>query len=230
MVASAIVAVAMALPTNWVMVGGLYGLFAVAPIAGAAWVAYRGHRRLAAAGFLVSAIMVNALYTWICVAPTLFVLPGLLCAWIFLFGPVIFAFGAAWTSLATKTTAVPRRSPRMAFTATIALTLLPAFTALSVWPLHLAFALARPELERLADQAAAGQSIPFPRWAGPFRLVRAAAVADSGNVGLMIDADPSGPVGFVRSRPGASRGARDPILGTDTYVELGWGWSYRVED
>ena len=53
---------------------------------------------------------------------------------------------------------------------------------------------------------------------------------NSGTVGLMIDANPNQTLGFVRSHPGAPRGVGNPIIGSDVYEELGWGWSYRGND
>src|SRR5262245_22961305 len=102
---------------------------------------------------------------------------------------------------------------------------MPCLTVLTHWPLYLAFLVVRPALDWLADRAAAGQSIGWPQWAGPFRLVRADVDPRSGHVALVIDPNPGGPSGFVRDRPGVPPGPGKLILGTDLYVELGGGWS-----
>jgi hypothetical protein len=107
---------------------------------------------------------------------------------------------------------------------------LPLATMGTLWPLRLAFLVARPALERLADGAAAGQALAGPQWAGPYRLVQSAVDPASGEVALMTDPNPSGAKGFVRVNPGIPWDRRGPILGTDLDVELGWGWEYRQDD
>lgn len=157
MIAVAAVAILMSLTVGWVLFVGVLGLV-FAALAGAEWVEHRGHRRAAAIGFWVSALLVNGLYASACTAPDDVLSALLLVVWLFIFAPTIGRIGMAWARLATEETAVPRRSPGMAWTAVIGLTLMPCLAVSTYWPLHLAFAVARPALDRLADQAAAGQS------------------------------------------------------------------------
>jgi hypothetical protein len=150
--------------------------------------------------------------------------------WFLMFSPVIGRFGVSWALLATRETAVPRRSPGSAWAAAVGLTLLPALTVISLWPLHLGFALARPAMNRLADQAAAGKLVVFPQRAGPFRVLRAVIDPISGQVGLMVEPNPSRPTGFVRVPGEEPPNVRRPIIGTELHMGLGGGWSYREDD
>jgi hypothetical protein len=70
-----------------------------------------------------------------------------------------------------------------------------------------------------------------PHWIGPFRLSESAVDSDSKMVALIIDPNPGGRTGFVRVRSESSEVDHFALLlGTDTNVELGWGWSYRQDD
>jgi hypothetical protein len=201
----------------------------LAPI-GAQWLVFRGKRHLAAFGFWSLAILTNVLYAAAGVAPDAYLLPALFIVWMVIAAPVIGSIGAAWAMLATRQGAVPRRSPPLAWLAVIALSVMPLVTLWTLWPLHLAFRTARPNLEHLADQVAAGQAPGFPRWAGLFRIAGSAVDTATGNVGLLIDPNPNGPTGFVRVSPGTSRNRAGPFGWDDLDVDLGWGWEYREED
>jgi hypothetical protein len=89
-----------------------------------------------------------------------------------------------------------------------------------------AFFTARPTLELIADEVAAGQKIVFPQRAGLFRVVGSYLDEATSSVGLMI-----GPTGFVRVCPGApTKLSSHPIIGTEVDVDLGGGWWYREDD
>jgi hypothetical protein len=199
-------------------------------VVGAQWLVFRGQWRLAAVSFWVAATLTNLLYAASCVAPDAYVLPALFLGWIFIAGPAIGGFGAAWVSLAIKQKAMPRRSSQAAWLTVIALSVMPLMTLWTLWPLHLAFLVSRPSLERLADQVATGQVSGFPRWAGLYRIAGSAVDPSTRNVGLMIDPNPNGPTGFVRMGPGASWNREGPFRWDDLGVNLGWGWEYREED
>ena len=197
---------------------------------GSWWLVRRGLRRVAGIGFWMLAIAINALYTVWCIAPGYLLVPGpFLGSWV-LAMPAIGGLGVAWGILSTRSSAIPRRLRGLAATSVVLLTALPLVTVSTLWPLRIAFLTARPGLERLANQVAAGTTVSFPQRVGVFQFAGAGFDRPSGNVGLMIDPDPSGPIGFVRTRPVPLPAERDPIHGSDLYVELGWGWSYRVED
>lgn len=229
MIAVAVVALLMALPTDCAVLVGVVGLVALA-FAGGVLIERRGYRRLAAVSFWGPAILINALYAMACLAPIMLLCFALLTGWMLFLAPVIGRFGTSWALLATRETAVPRRSPPVAWAAVTALTLLPAVTLVTFWPLRVGFLVARPTLERLADQAAAGTLVTFPVRAGPFDVVRASVEPVSGQVGLMIEPNPNRPTGFVRVRSDEPPGSRRPIIGTELNVDLGWGWSYREDD
>lgn len=229
MIAVAAVALLMSLPTGLALLVGVASFVGLAFV-GASWVEHRGLRRLAAVGFWVPAILVDILYAAVCLAPISILSGALVIGWFVLFAPVIGRFGVAWVVLATRETATPRRSREMAWAGVVVLTVLPFLTVLTFWPLRLGFLVARPTLERLADQAAAGRLVTFPNQAGPFEVLRASVDPVSGQVGLMIEPNPSRPTGFVRTRSEELPGSRRPIIGTELSVELGWGWSYREDD
>jgi hypothetical protein len=115
--------------------------------------------------------------------------------------------------------------------AVLTLTLLPAITLVSCWPLRIAFLSARPALERVADQVAAGKRVTFPQQAGLFRLGGSAIAPFSDEVTLMIDPNPSRYEGFLRIPPGGNGMARGgPISGATLQVHLGGRWWYCKEN
>lgn len=229
MIVVAIAAVLMAFRAYWAVLAFAV-VFGSPGFAWAVLIVRQGNRRAAAIGFWGPAIGVNLLYAAACTAPGGLLGTFLLIVWLSVFGPTIACIGVAWARLATRKTAVPRRSRAAAWSAVVGLLLMPCMTVSTLWPLRLAFLRARPVLDRLADQAAAGQSVGWPQWAGPYRLVRADVDPVPGHVALVIDPDPGGPSGFVRELPGARPRQGKLILGTDLEVDLGGGWSYRVED
>ncbi len=168
MIAVLIVAGVLALPlrSRWVAVVMLPLCLALF----AAWFILVGRRRrLAAIAFWGLAIPVNILFAAACTVPGLLSLV-LLYLWFFVVLPTLAGFGAVWAVLATWPGSVPQRSFGWAWIGVIALAVLPGVTSFTIWPFRLSFLAARPALERLADQVEAGQSVSFPRYAGPFRL------------------------------------------------------------
>lgn len=95
---------------------------------------------------------------------------------------------------APRTTNALRRKHRTMLTATACFAFL-LTTALTQWPLSLAFRLSHPALERLAGRVAAGEKPPA-QWAGVF-FVRQTEINRSGVVCLWLDLDPAGYTGFV---------------------------------
>jgi hypothetical protein len=197
---------------------------------GAEWLVSQGHRRVAALGFWGLAVTSNLLFAATCIAPEIHSQILLFYVSSFIVMPAIMAIGLAWCRLGTRDGLVPRRFEAAAWLSVIVLAFLPLFTILSLWPLRLGFVIARPALERLADQVAAGQTIGYPQQLGLFRIGGSRVDAASGNVGLLIDWNPSRDPGFVRVRSGTPTDVRGPIIGSDLNVELGAGWSYRGDD
>jgi hypothetical protein len=188
-------------------------------------------RQIAAIGFVGSSIVSNSLFVVASIVPDYMLMPLLKLSWMLVLLPSIGAVGTAWARLATGDNAVPRRWPSMAWALVIVLAILPAVTISTVWPLHLAFLAFRPSLERLANRVETGQPIVSPHWIGPFRLTESGVDSDLNTVGLFIDPNPGGRTGFVRVHSQTPERHRFALLvGTDTDVELGWGWSYRQDD
>jgi hypothetical protein len=196
----------------------------------ARWLIFRGHRHFASAFFWVPASLTNVLYAAACIRPDVYLLGPLFLGWLFVIMPTIAAFGPAWAILATRDGAIPQRHPLLAWFSVAVLSVLPLSTLWTLWPLHMAFLIARPALERLADRVASGQAVSFPQRAGLFRVAGAAVDPISGNVGLMVDPNSNGPTGFVRVCPGTSPNRTGPFAWDDLEVYLGWGWEYREAD
>ena len=81
----------------------------------------------------------------------------------------------------------------------VCLLFLPVSMAWTHWPLHLAFALSRGPLTRLADRVNAGESIPYPVWAGVYRISQVKRdPALPGNMMLCTSSDLEKGSGFLR--------------------------------
>jgi hypothetical protein len=188
-------------------------------------------RLTAAIGFGGLSVLSNSLYVLACINPDYMLMPLLNVAWMLVLLPAIGALGAAWAKLATQENAVRRRSPLVCWALVIVFAIMPALTFATVWPLRLAFLVFRPSLERAADRAEAGETLVSPQWVGPFRLSESAVDPSLKTVGLFIDPNPGGRTGLVRMRPYAPELDHfNLLIGTDTNVQLGWGWSYRQDD
>jgi hypothetical protein len=230
MIAVAVAAVLLALGNVWGVIAVVLSIPCLALI-GSLWLFFRGHRRVAGIVFWGLAIAINALYLVCCSAPNLYLIMPLHFASLVIAVPMIAGPGVAWVRLATREGEVPRRSGLAAGLSVFGLAMLLLLTIGTLWPLHFAFAISKPSLDRLADQVAAGKAVGFPRQAGLFRVRGAAVDPGSGDVGLMIEPHPSGPSGFVRLGTGVYRGAGAPIAGSDLRIDLGAsGWSYREDD
>jgi hypothetical protein len=199
-------------------------------VVGACLAAWR-FRRVAAVGFIGLSILSNGLYALASLYPDYILRPALGLAWIMVLCPAIVAFGTAWAKLATRAYAIPKRSPWISWSLVVVMAVMPGLTLASVWPLHLAFLAFRSSLERLADRVESGQNIDSPHWVGPFRLAESATDPELKTVGLFIDPNPGGRTGFVRMHSDSPEMDHFTLLlGTDTNVNLGWGWSYRQDD
>ena len=143
--------------------------------------------------------------------------------------PTIAGCGSSWM-LADRRRDPKKRSPRTQV-AVILFGILPSSMALTFWPLHLAFAISRPAMNRLADRVAAGMPVGFPRQVGVYTIVSAKRdIGINPDVALFVDDDPNGPSGFVRSiEPHVSFG-RDLIVPSNYSIYLSEVWDYRDED
>jgi hypothetical protein len=185
---------------------------------------------ITAIGFWSLSIPANLAYAAFCVAPDYYIVLLLLVACGVVVFPLVGGLGIAWASLATQDGGTQRRSPARAWCAVVALTLMPAATILTYWPLRLAFFATKPTLERLADEVATGRALLVPRKVGLFRI-RGSIVDSTGNVGLLIDPNPNGPTGLIRMRQrGDGPRPSSPFGGDNLTVELGGRWWYCQED
>jgi hypothetical protein len=229
MIAVVIAAVLLALLRVWAVIAIPLAIPVLAQI-GANRLVFQRRRSLVARVFWGAAILINVLYAALCVAPDYYVLHILFVTWLLIAVPTIGPLGMAWAELSTQESSVPRRSQAAIGFSILLLNVLPIITLWTLWPLRLGLLVARPSLETLADQVAAGQTVGFPHQAGLFRVAGSAIDPATGDIGLLIDPSPSGYGGFVRGPSGAPPGKGGPIIGTELDVYLGWGWSYRQDD
>jgi hypothetical protein len=200
---------------------------------GGTWWMFHGFRRLSALSFGVVAALNNILIAGLCIHRLNyggFML--MLLVWLLAF-PIVLGAGTAWATAVTRRAARPHRSPFLAWPLVLVLAILPFTMFFTRWPFHLAFLASTPALDRLADRVAAGQGIASPELAGLFRVVGSDVDPSSGNVGLIIDSDPSGRSGFVRVGTAASVPAgpvRGPFYNVDLDLKLGDRWRYQCED
>jgi hypothetical protein len=228
MIAVVVVAGVLAIPPGYREPAAALTFACVAPLA-ARWLLSKGGRRLAASCFWALAILANVLFVVLCIVPSAY-LPMLLCyGWFFFLLPSLLVFGFTWATLASREVLATQLSRSATWISVAALTALPPFTGLSLWPLHLAFLMAKPALERQADQVAAGQAVTYPTKLGLFWIAGSALDPASGNVGLMIDPDPNGPTAFVRVNS-VQHGCPVPVRGDVLHVWLGNRWCYHIED
>jgi hypothetical protein len=121
----------------------------------------------------------------------------------------------------------------LAWPLVLVLALLPLSMLITFWPFRLAFLASRPAIERLADRVAAGHAVTSPEWTGLFRVVGSVVDPSTGNVGLVIDPDPSGRSGFVRVGvdPSVLVGrSNGPFYNLDFDLQLSERWWYECED
>ena len=86
-------------------------------------------------------------------------------------------------------------------------------------------------MERLADRVASGQVLGGPEWAGMVYVVGSAVDSAKGNVGLIVNSEPSGRSGFVRVGPGIRPDQNDgPFYNLNLNEHLGGRWWYQDED
>jgi len=200
-------------------------------VIGNLWSMFRDFRRLSALCFGIAAALANVGCFLGCVyflSMSVIVLMSLV--WLVPF-PIMLGAGASWAAKATHRNAVPRRSALVAWPLVLGLAFAPLTILLTHWPLRLAFQISRPAMERLADRVAAGRRLAAPEWAGIFYVVGSAVDPASGNVGLIIDSDPTGRSGFVRVGGGISPDRiRGPFYNLNVYERLGGRWSYQNED
>jgi hypothetical protein len=229
MIVIGIVAGLLALPHAWGLIA-LGVAFACLAAVSAGWMVTRDFQRLAMFCFWIPTFLTNAMFAFFCTIPGIYFVGLVLVIWFAFFMPAIAVFGIAWASLETRKCTGRLWSPMAVWLSTILLTLMPLATVGTQWPLRLAFLATRPAFERVANQIAAGRSVSFPRWVGPFLLAHSAVDPVSGNVGLSIDQNLVGRSAFVRVGRGDPHDRTGPFPWDNLCVDLGWGWEYRADD
>jgi hypothetical protein len=179
--------------------------------------------------FWVAALVTNLIVAFFCIAPNMNSVAFSLVpvALLVIATPTIVALGTAWLVMSTRDETNPRPARNVAGCSVLAPAVLPIVTLWTLWPLHLAFRAARPDLERLVNQVAAGRPVRFPRRVSLFNLTAAAVVPRSGHVGLRIYANGANGTGLVRINAGAIPKTYGPFLGVNFDVYMGGGWWYR---
>jgi hypothetical protein len=192
---------------------------------------FHGFRRVAALCFGVAGGLANLATAMVCIYK-LKLGVAILSIWgWFILLPIILGAGAGWATAATGATVESRRSPFLVWPLVLVLAFAPLSMLLTHWPLRLAFLVSRPAMERLADRVAAGQRITRPELAGLFLVVGSGVDRAKGNVGLIVDADPSGRSGFVRLGPDVpEHDTYGPFYNLNFNEHLADRWFYQDED
>jgi hypothetical protein len=214
---------------------GLQGIVLVLAVTflavfGVRWVLIKDQREIASLGFWVLAVFANKLYAAACTAPDSTYYGILFFGWLVIVMPAILGQGMSWAHCPTRGKSVSQRIRRPAELSVMFLAVLPVVTLLTFWPLRLAFLIARPRLESLADRVDSGSAVVAPVRVGLFQIADSAVDPLTGNVGLIIKPVRHGRTGLVRVRAGSPPDARGPIAGSVMDVTLGGGWRYRQQD
>ncbi|MFN0060774.1 MAG: hypothetical protein ACKVX7_20150 [Planctomycetota bacterium] len=98
------------------------------------------------------------------------------------------------------------------------------------WPLLIAFFVSAPALERLADEAVAGQPVVEPRWAGLFRIEQSQVDPKTQSVALITFDAPGGDSGLVRFTSVARENYNHPLINLNFDIPLVRNWRYQSED
>jgi hypothetical protein len=185
----------------------------------------RGHPRLSTWVLVASSVLANSSIALI--FAYLYSLAGLFLMFFVstLLVPVVIGSGIAWAKSRTATRRISRST---AWVIVWFLGLLPISMMGTHWPLHLAFALSRPAMDRLADRVASGETLTSPEWAGLYRVVAVKKEPSNGNVALIIDDDPAGRSAFVRF--GDSLSPFGPMINLNFNESVGDRWFYQNED
>jgi hypothetical protein len=197
---------------------------------GVRWVLLRDQREIASLGFWTFAVLANLLYAGASISPDSKYFYILFLGWLVIVMPAIIGQGMSWANGSPHGKSVPKQTARAAVFLVMFLAVLPAVTLLSYWPLRLAFLIARPRLENLANRVDAGSTVGAPIGVGLFQIVNSDVDPMTGNVGLIINPVRHGRTGFVRVRPGNRPDAPGPIEGSELDVPLDGAWRYRQQE
>jgi hypothetical protein len=229
MLVTGVVAVVLALPGELATMATALAVPGIAATV-ACWTVLKGRREIAGLIFWFFAAATNVVYTGACLTPafvgsTRIFLFGL---WMLMLGPMSLGSGAVWAKVAAPAT---ERFARMNKRLVIMLGILPLFTLTTLWPFRLAFVIARPKLQMVADRVSANEPMAFPWHAGLFQIVTADLDPESGDVTLLLQNDASNAAGFVRDgQTQTGQHSHRLIVGSYLRIDLGAGWSYLEDD
>jgi len=179
--------------------------------------------RRATTAYVLVAVATNLIYAILCARPDFYVLTVLILGLILVI-PLNFTVGGTWAEVAAG-------SRQGAWVFVVLVALLPLLTLCTLWPLRLSFLIAKPALERMADEAVAGRSFQGLTTAGPFEIHAAVAHAEGRRVDLLTETNPNHPAGFVRLAHDAPEGyIPGAVSGSNLYIQLLGPWSFRQED
>jgi hypothetical protein len=195
------------------------------PVMGLVLGLLRGHPRLSAWVLAASSILANSSIALI--FAYFYSISGLVLMFFAstLLVPIVIGSGIAWANSRTESQRIPRST---AWVIVWFLGLLPISMMGTHWPLHLAFIVSRPALDRLADRVASGETLTSPEWAGLYWIVATKNEPSNGNVALIIDDDPAGMSGFVRLTDSLSKFG--PMTNLNFNESVGGRWFYQNED
>ena len=183
----------------------------------------------ALAGLVVLAIPASLATAWFCVYPMEVVGPVIPFVIAWSASPVLAGCALGWI-MARRRREGTKGSPPGSLVVG-ALAGLPLSMALSFWPLHLAFQMARPEMIRLADQVAAGKPVSWPHQAGIYQVVAVTIDPDHPvNYAILLDKNPNWPSGFVRLVEPTDPMQNLGMVPSDYQIDLGDGWAYWREE
>ncbi len=145
--------------------------------------------------------------------------------------PMILGFGAARAGLVSHCKATSNRWEFFPWAIVLVMGFASPTMILTNWPLRLAFLVSRPAFDRLADRVASGMVLRQPEWAGLYLVVGSAVDPATGNVGLVINPDPSGRSGFLRLGKDVTPEHRQgPFYNFNTDLRMNTRWWYQDED
>lgn len=190
----------------------------------AGWMIVRAGKQPAWRCFVVTACLASLIGAYLCIYRLSIGGMFLLVVTAFLLAPLACGFGISWArSLEGRSTAWG------AGLLVLVVSAAPVSMLVFPWPLHLAFFVSAPALERVADDALAEGTLEQPRWAGLFRIVDTAV--EDGSVALIIDPDRAGRSGLVRVAAGPPReGYSGPMYNLNWDLSLDARWRYQNED
>ena len=179
---------------------------------------------LALASLVVLAVPASLATAWLCVYPMEedSSMP-FIAAWTT--SPILAGFALGWIMEGWRRAGLEGTPFRLLAVSTVAA--LPFTMALSYWPLHIAFAFARPEMLRLIDQVASGNPVQFPHQAGIYQVLTVRIDPEQPkNCAVIVGNNPNSHIGFVRIDEPTNEFQNLAVSPSNYRVDFGDGWSF----